>query len=184
MLKVVDLEDEFNIFNWPNFAESSSVNLIPLPFTQISSNQETTNVPKAMVLHRKNTSLLELLESHDRGTTPNVAINPQPLTPLLSRTSPIEPLKKKRKRDKKGKAAPKEGKIQPTMDWEPSKGAKATKGPKMRSTAKGFGAEVVPNRHIRVPAWNPMLKLNGTPLPMDSSIRYFQQGKAGYAANA
>ena len=29
-----------------------------------------------------------------------------------------------------------------------------------------------------------MLKLDGVPLPMNSSIRDFQQGKAGYMANA
>lgn len=57
------------------------------------------------------------------------------------------------------------------------------KGLQRRSNIEGFGAEVVPNRCIRVLVWNPMLELDGALLPMDSSIRDFQQGKAGYMAN-
>lgn len=65
--------------------------------------------------------------------------------PLPSRTSPIELLEKKRKRDKKGKETLEEGEIQPTKDQEPSKGAKAVKGLYRRSTIKGSGAKVVPD---------------------------------------
>jgi len=54
-----------------------------------------------VVLQRKTPNLLALLESHVEGTTPEVAVNPYPPTPLPSWVSPAEPLEKKRKRDKK-----------------------------------------------------------------------------------
>ena len=44
--------------------------------------------------------------------------------------------------------------------------------------------EMVSNRHPRVLIWNPLLKLDGAPLPLDSSIRDFQMRKAGYVADA
>ena len=47
------------------------------------------------------------------------------------------------------------------------------------------GAEMVSNRHPRVLIWNPLLKLDRAPLPLDSSsIRDFQMRKAGYVADA
>ena len=36
----------------------------------------------------------------------------------------------------------------------------------------------------RILAWNPTLVLDGVPLPFDSTIRHFQQGKAGYVVNS
>lgn len=129
MLEVVDLEEDFDVFNRTNFVEFFSVNSRPLPSAQVSSIQETIDVLEAMDLQQKKTSLLELLESHAGGTTPKVVVNPRPPTPLPSRTSHTEPLEKKRKKDKKGKETSEEGKIQPTKDQEPLKGAKAAKGP-------------------------------------------------------
>jgi len=35
-----------------------------------------------------------------------------------------------------------------------------------------------------VPIWNPTLELDGAPLPVDSFIRDFEKGKAGYVANS
>ena len=85
--------------------------------------RKKTDIPEAMVLQRKNTSLLALLESHVGATTPEVAVNPCTPTFLPSWVSPVEPLEKKRKTNKKaGKETSKEGKIQP------SKGAKVAKG--------------------------------------------------------
>ena len=46
------------------------------------------------------------------------------------------------------------------------------------------GTEMVSNRHPRVLIWNPLLKLDRAPLPLDSSIRDFQMRKAGYVADA
>ena len=40
------------------------------------------------------------------------------------------------------------------------------------------------DRRPRVQTWNPPLVLNGSPFPLDSSIRDFQKRKAGYMANA
>ena len=57
-----------------------------------------------------------------------VVVHPRPLTPFCSRTSPAEPLEKKRKREKKGKEASEKGEIPPSKDLEPQKGAKAAKG--------------------------------------------------------
>ena len=116
------------MFSQPKFAESLSVSSRHLLSAQISSNQEKTNIPKAMVLQWKNNSLLELLESHAGGTTLEVAINPCLPTPLPSRISPAEPLKKKRKIYKKlRKEMSKEGEIHPIKDRDPPKGAKAAK---------------------------------------------------------
>ena len=99
--------------------ESPSATFTHLPFAQVSSSQEPSNVPKAMVLQcKKNTSLLELLESHTGGYTPEVAIQPRPPTPLPTHTSLFEQLEKKRKREKKGKEVSEKGEIAP-KDLEP-----------------------------------------------------------------
>ena len=63
------------------------------------------------------------------------------------------------------------------------KGQKSPKGHKRKTSTKGTGMERMPERRPRVPTWNPPLVLNGAPLPLDSSIRDFQKGKAGYVAN-
>ena len=43
---------------------------------------------------------------------------------------------------------------------------------------------IVLDRRPKVPTWNPLLELDRALLPVDSSIRNFQQGKAGYVANS
>lgn len=63
-------------------------------------------------------SLLELLESHTRWSKPKVAIQTQPLTPLLVHTSPSKPADRKRKYDKKGKDVVEEGKVIPSKELE------------------------------------------------------------------
>ena len=73
-----------------------------------------------MVLqHRKDTSLLELLESHTEGYTLEVAIQPRPPTPLPTHDSLSEQPKKKRKSDRKGKEVTEEGEVVPLKDLEP-----------------------------------------------------------------
>ena len=69
VFEVVDLEEEdFEIFDQPHPTESPSNTSRPLPSAQINSNQKPADIPEAMVLqHKKNTSLLELLESHAGG---------------------------------------------------------------------------------------------------------------------
>ena len=89
-----------------------------------------------MVLQRKNTNLLELLESHTGWSTLEVSIPPQAPTPIPCCTTPAKPLKKKRKREKKGKEVAEEGEIPPTKDPELQKGAKTTKGAQRRNTER------------------------------------------------
>jgi len=38
---------------------------------------------------------------------------------------------------------------------------------------KGLGADMVTDCRPRVPVWNPVLELDGAPLPLDSFIRDF-----------
>ena len=81
-----------------------------------------------MVLQRrKDTNLLELLESHAGGSVLEVPIQTQPLTPLPSYTSSLEQPEKKRKRDRKGKEVTEEGEAVPSKDLEPKKGQKLLK---------------------------------------------------------
>ena len=152
---------------------------------RVNSDQETTDIREAVVLQRKTPNLLALLESHVEGTTPEVAVNPCPPTPLPPWVSPAEPLEKKRKRDKKaGNETSKEGEVQPSKDQEPPKGSKVAKGQQRRSFVEGSGLEVTPDCCPKVPTWNLPLELNGAPLSVDSSIRDFQQGKTSYVANS
>ena len=93
-------EEDFEVYNQPNPVDSPTISLQHLPSTHISSNQETTNVPKAIVLQCKNTSLLELLESHAGRSMPKVFI---PLRAhLLFLVVPLLPnLQKRREREKR-----------------------------------------------------------------------------------
>ena len=136
-----------------------------------------------MVLQRrKKTSLFELLESYAGRSTPEVAAQPWPPTPLPTHISPLEQIDKKRKR--KGKDVFKEGGVVPSKEFEPQKGMKITKGAQRKTSAEGIGTEIVSKCRPRVPTWNPPLELDGAPLPLDSSIRDFQKGKVDYVANA
>ena len=138
-----------------------------------------------MVLQMKpKIGLLELLESHAGGFVLEVSIQTQPSTPLLVHTSPSELVDKKRKHDKKGKEVAEEGKVIPSKDLEPQKGAKIAKGAQRKSSGEGTILERVPDCRPRIQIWNPPLELDGAPLPLDSSIKDFQKGKAGYVANA
>lgn len=128
MFEVVDLEEDFEVFNRPYPTESPGTTSRPSTSAQISSNQVPTNIPEAMVLqHKKNTSLLKLLESNVGGSTLKVVVQPQPPTPLPTHTSPSEQPEKKRKIEKKGKEVFEECEIA-FKDLEHQKGAKIGKG--------------------------------------------------------
>lgn len=107
MTKVIEVsnsKEDFEVFDRSSPIESPRASFSDLPPVQVSSNQDPFDVPEAMVLQRKkNTSLLELLETHVGGFTPKVAIQTRPLTPLLAHTSFFEPADKRRKWDKKDK---------------------------------------------------------------------------------
>ena len=122
IIKVTDSEEEFEVFDQLDLTESPSTTSRFLPSAQISADQETADIPKAMVLQRrKDTNLLKLLESHAGGSTPEVAIQPRPPTPLPTHTFPSEQPEKKRKRDRKGKEITEEGEVVPSKDYQENK---------------------------------------------------------------
>lgn len=72
----------------------------------------------------------------------------------------------------------------PPKTSSPRNGQKLQKLHREKNMVDGSSIEVVSERRPRVPIWNPSLELDGALLPLDSSIRDFQKGKAGYVANA
>ena len=91
IIEVTDSEEDFEVFDQPDLTKSPGTTSRPLSSTQISNNQESANIPEAMVLQRrKDTNLLELLESHAGGSVLEVPIQTRPLTPLPSHTSSPE----------------------------------------------------------------------------------------------
>lgn len=75
VIKVSHSEEDFGAFNQPHSLKSPGVAFSHLPLAQVSSTQESFEVPDAIMLQRKpKTSLLELLESHLGGSVPKVAI--------------------------------------------------------------------------------------------------------------
>ena len=168
-LEIVDSEEDFEIFDQPPALDSPRAAFSPLPPAQVSSSQGPSNVPKGMVLQRKKkTSLFEN----------------KPPTPLPIHNSSPKQDDKKRKRDKKGKDVAKEGEVVPSKELKPQKRAKMAKRVHKRPSTEGAVMERGPKRRLRIQIWNPPLELDGAPLPLDSSIRDFQRGKAGYVANA
>lgn len=138
-----------------------------------------------MVLqHMVKTGLLELLGSHVGGFTPVVAVQTRPPTHLPIHSFHFKPADKKRKRHKKGKDVFEEGEVIPSKELEPQKMAKIVKGAQRKSLAEGTVIERGLDCRPKVPIWNPTLELDGAPLPMDSSIREFQKGRAGYLVDA
>ena len=122
IIKVIDSEEDFEVFDQPDLTESPSTTSKFLPSAQISADQEIADIPEAMVLQRrKDTSLLKLLESHVGGSTLEVAIQPRPPTPFPTYTSPSEQPEKKRKRDRKGKEIAEEGEVIPFKDYQENK---------------------------------------------------------------
>ena len=68
MVKVLDSEDDFEVFNQPESPEIPVDDLGQLPSAQISHTQEASSIPDAMVLqHKTRSSLYDLLESHIGG---------------------------------------------------------------------------------------------------------------------
>ena len=65
VIEVTDSKEDFMVFDRSSPIKSPNVSFSHLPSAQVSSNQEPSNIPKAMVLQRKKSiNLLELLESH------------------------------------------------------------------------------------------------------------------------
>lgn len=128
IVEVSDSEEDFEFLNQFQFLDPSKVDFSHLPFTQVSCVQEAPSIPNTMVLQRKaKISLLKLLESHARGTIPEVAVQTKPPTPLPTQTSQLDPTSKKRKLKQKGKDVMKEGEAIPPKEPEPQKGAKVAR---------------------------------------------------------
>ena len=69
--------------------------------------------------------------------------------------------------------------IQPSVDQEPTKKSKASKGQQKKGSTEGSGFEAAVDHRSKVSTWSPLLMLDGAPLPSDSSI-----GKVDYVANS
>ena len=116
---MVDSEEDFEVFDRPDIAESSNLSPRSLPFDLVSSNQETANVLEAIVLQRKNTRLLKLLESHKRGSTLKVAVHPWPPNSFSFLHLPWWALRKEKEQREKGKETSEEDEVLPLKDLKP-----------------------------------------------------------------
>ena len=84
--------------------------------------------------------------------------------------------------DKKGgKSSTEEGEIQEETLPEQTKVSKMSR-PQQRKGRDS--SEMIPERRYCVPNWNPPFVLDDAPLPTDSSIRNFDNGRASYVANS
>lgn len=172
-----NLEEDFEVFNQPNPAESPETNSRPQAVVQANANQGIINILEGMVIQNKTPNLLALLESHARDATPKVSIDLRPSTPIPTQSSPIEPSEKKRKKEKRpSKGVSKEGEIQIQT--------KSTKAQQKKNDIEGTSFEVVTKCRPTVPTYYPTLILDGALLPSNSSIKYFHQGQAGYVADS
>lgn len=80
---------------------------------------------KGMVIQKRTSNLLTLLESYVGVGPSETPILPRPLTPVPLQSSPLKPAKKKRKKDKKqGKDSVEEGEITCQPPYKHAKGAK------------------------------------------------------------
>ena len=72
IVEVSDFEDNFEVFDQHQSLEVPTSDFSHSPPAQVSHIQETSRVPKAMVLqHKTRSSLLDLLKSHGGGNVPD-----------------------------------------------------------------------------------------------------------------
>lgn len=71
--------------------------------TQVSTNQEATNIPEGMKIEEKIPDLLALLTTHTGGSSLAVAVVTRPPTPAPTRMSSVNTVDKKWKRAQEGK---------------------------------------------------------------------------------
>lgn len=69
-----------------------------LPTTQVSANQEATNVLEGKGYEEKTPDLIALFNAHAEGNIPAVAVVSRPLTFAATRTSSVNAVDRKRKR--------------------------------------------------------------------------------------
>jgi len=99
----IDLEEDFENFNRPDYTEHSEASSKPQVTACVSVNQEGSDVPEGMVIQKNMPNLLALLETRAEGASLAVIIDLRPPTPLPAQTSPSKPREKKRKKDKRTK---------------------------------------------------------------------------------
>ena len=111
MVKILDSEDDFEVFNRPKSPEAPTGDFNHLPSAQVSQIQEDFFIPKAMGIQRKpRAGLLGVMESQSRckaleKTTP---VKLPPFPPSLPPWP--DPMDNKRKRDQRGPEAMEGGK--------------------------------------------------------------------------
>jgi len=173
-------EEDFEFFYRPSMTEDAVTTSAPIAVA-ISTDQGATEVPERMVVEKRLLDLLSLLESHFGDATPEIPMVPRPPTPTSPPLPQTNPADKIRKRDKKGgKGIIEEVEIQEETPSEQTKGPNAIQSQQRKG---GEVAETAPERHLRVPNWNPPPVLDGAPLTSNSSIQDFDNGRAGYVAN-
>ena len=121
------------------------------------------------------------MESQPRGHASEKASQTRLPTPPPTQPLRVDPVDHKRKREEKGKEVVEIGKTQPSQEIKPQRGAKQPKVTQTRSANEG---ERKGDHRAAALAWAPCMKLDGAPLLSDASIPDFQQGTAGYVANA
>ena len=147
----------------------------------VSEDQEHTEAPEDMVIERRLPGLLSLLESHARTTMPEVPVILRPPTPIIPAPIQIEPIDKKRKRDRRvGKGVVDEGEVQEETPLEPTKVVKMTRTQQRKGVERSNTAS---ERRSKALIWNPSFALDDSPLLEDASIRDFNGGRVGYIAN-
>ena len=75
-LVIIDLKEDFKVFDQPNLAEYSEASLNRQFTVQVSTNQEILHVPEGMVLQKRTPNLWALLESHVGSATLEVWMDP------------------------------------------------------------------------------------------------------------
>lgn len=92
-----------------------------------------------MVLQRKkNTSLLELLESHVGWFTPEIAVQPRPPTPLPTHTSLFEKPERREKERRSIKKYQKRVNLLPQKTLSPRKGQNLQEGHKEKTQQRAW----------------------------------------------
>ena len=103
-----DLDKDFEVFYCEDPKDSLAPTYRHLATAQVSTSQEATKIPKAMVLEEKTPDLLALLTVHTEGNSPMVLVIPRPPTPTPVQAATTEAIEKKRKKGKAAKAPKKE----------------------------------------------------------------------------
>ena len=70
------------------------------------------------------------------------------------------------------------------MEQEPPKVPKLPSPNKKKGSVEGASTGATMECRSKVPTWNPLLVLDRDPLSSSSSIREFQQGRAGYVVDS